>query len=128
MLVSLFFEQEPVTCELGTSFRYQQTGVKRRLVEVRETCQYIPLMQNLEKLLNNQDFYQEVQEKVLYSYIYIHIHIYVSTCSRLFNHMQEVTTLLVIFVMPLYTKIILYMQTVMDLLNFNSSSIMMKLK
>ena len=64
MLVSLFFEQEPVACELGTSFKYQQTGIKRRLVEVKETFQYIPLMQNLEKLLNNQDVYQEVQEKV----------------------------------------------------------------
>ena len=42
--------------------------------------------------------------------------------------MQEVTTLLVIFVMRLYTKIILYMQIMMDLLNFNLSSIMMKLR
>ena len=51
MLVSLFFEQEPVACELGTSFKYQQTGIKRRLVEVKETFQYIPLMQNLEKII-----------------------------------------------------------------------------
>ena len=42
--------------------------------------------------------------------------------------MQELTTLLVIFVMPLYTKIIHYMQIMMDLLNFNLSSITMKLK
>lgn len=84
MLASLFFEQEPVACELGTSFRYQQTGVKRRLVEVRETCQYIPLMQNLEKLLNNQDVYQEVQEKVLYSYIYMFLLVlgYSITCKK----------------------------------------------
>ena len=45
-------KQEPVSYELGTSFRYQQTGAKRRLVEVQETCQYVPLLQNLEKLLN----------------------------------------------------------------------------
>lgn len=64
MLVSLFFEQEPVASELGTLFRYQQTGIKQRLVEVKETFQYIPLMENLEKVLNNQDIYQKVQEKV----------------------------------------------------------------
>ena len=52
--------QEPLACELGTSFRYQQTGVKRRLVEVTETAQYIPLLSNLERLLNNQSIFQEV--------------------------------------------------------------------
>ena len=60
VLASLFLGQEPISYELGTSFRYQQTGAKRRLVEFQETCQYIPLVQNLEKLLNNQDVYQEV--------------------------------------------------------------------
>jgi len=33
--------QEPLACELGASFRYQQTGAKRRLIEVTETSQYI---------------------------------------------------------------------------------------
>jgi len=49
-----------VSVELGATFRYQQIGVKRRLVEVNETCQHIPLLENLEKLLNNKDVYQEV--------------------------------------------------------------------
>ncbi|XP_065893459.1 uncharacterized protein [Dysidea avara] len=51
---------EPVACELGTSFRYQQMGTKRRLVEVTETFQYVPLLPNLEKLLNNKDIFQEI--------------------------------------------------------------------
>ena len=59
--ITLFIQQEPVSYELGTSFKYQQTGAKRRLVEVKETCQYVPLLQNLERLLNNEDIYQEVK-------------------------------------------------------------------
>ena len=52
--------QEPLACELGTSFRYQQTGAKRKLVEVTETSQYVPLLPNLERLLNNKNIFQEV--------------------------------------------------------------------
>lgn len=58
--MSLFHGQEPVTCELGTSFRYQKSGTTRRLVEVKDTSQYIPLLKHLEKLLNNSDVLQEV--------------------------------------------------------------------
>ena len=86
--------------ELGTSFRYQQTGAKRRLVEVQETCQYVPLLQNLEKLLNNQDVYREVY------FVFGRYVLCICLCFRLLNHMQEMMTLLVIFVMPPYTALI----------------------
>ena len=52
--------QEPVTVELGQIYRYTYSGVKRKLVEVPETFQYVPLIDNLEWVLQNKDIYQEV--------------------------------------------------------------------
>ena len=46
--------------ELGTSFSYVASGVKRRLVEKSDTFQYIPLLENLEWLLQNRHIYDEV--------------------------------------------------------------------
>ena len=40
MLLLLFHGQEPVTCELGTSFRYQKSGTTRQLVEVKDLPVY----------------------------------------------------------------------------------------
>ena len=111
--------------ELGTSFRYKQTGAKRRLVEIQETCQYVPLLPNLEKLLNNQDIYQEVYfvferyDCMLYDLFLFY---------RLLNHMQEMMILLVTFAMPLYTIHIRCILLGINPSNFNLSSIMMRLK
>ena len=58
-----------MTIKLGISFRYQQTGSTRQLVEFDETFQYIPLMENLERLLNNADVLQEVHSIVQSVYI-----------------------------------------------------------
>ena len=48
--------------ELGMEWVYQtyHGGTKRRLVEKKETCQYLPLIPNLEALLQNEDLYKEV--------------------------------------------------------------------
>ena len=45
---------------LGTTYQYQKSGAKRRLVEKEETFQYVPLIDNLKWLLQNKDIYNEV--------------------------------------------------------------------
>ena len=52
--------QEPITIPLGTSFKYQQSGPSRKLVEVMDTFQYVPLSKNLEKFINNPEVFAEV--------------------------------------------------------------------
>ena len=57
----MYFDlQEPLTVELGTSYKYQRSGSKRRLVEYKDTFQYIPLMDNLVQLLKNPEIFDEV--------------------------------------------------------------------
>ena len=34
--------QEPVTIQLGTSYKYKKRGAKRQLVDTPDTFQYIP--------------------------------------------------------------------------------------
>ena len=46
--------------ELGTSYRYQRSGMDRSLLEKKETFQYVPLIPNLQWLLGNEDVYNEV--------------------------------------------------------------------
>lgn len=52
--------QEPVTIELGTSYHYKRSGSKRVLVEKRDTFQYVPLIENLEWILQNKSLRTEV--------------------------------------------------------------------
>lgn len=52
--------QEPVTITLGTEYCYKQSGAKRYLTERSETFQYVPLIANLEWVLQNRDVYHEV--------------------------------------------------------------------
>lgn len=54
--------QEPVTVELGSTYHYKRSGAKRSLLEKSESFQYVPLIENLEWLLQNTDVYQEVSE------------------------------------------------------------------
>ncbi len=52
--------QEPVSVTLGSSYKYKLTGINRSLVEKADTFQYIPLLSNLEWLLQNKNVYREV--------------------------------------------------------------------
>lgn len=52
--------QEPVTVTLGTEYHYRSSGTKRRLIEKPETFQYVPLIKNLEWVLQNVDVCREV--------------------------------------------------------------------
>ena len=45
---------------LGSTNKYKKCGAKRQPVESVDTCQYVPLLENLEWLLQNKDFYNEV--------------------------------------------------------------------
>lgn len=52
--------QEPKTVVLGTVRKPKGTGTKRRCVEVEETMQYIPIMDTLNVLLQNETVNFEV--------------------------------------------------------------------
>ena len=54
--------QEPVTVQLGSTYHYKRSGAKRSLVEKSESFQYVPLIENLQWVLQNTDVYQEVSE------------------------------------------------------------------
>lgn len=49
-----------MTVELGTHYQYKRSGTRRSLVERKDTFQYVPLLQNLEWLLQNGDVCKEV--------------------------------------------------------------------
>ena len=59
-LITILSIQDPVTVELGTHYQYKRSGAKRSLVEKKDTFQYIPLIQNLEWLLQHGDIYKQV--------------------------------------------------------------------
>lgn len=52
--------QEPVTIVLGNHLRYVGLGCKRRLVETNDTFEYVPLLQGLKTLLQNDAIRHEV--------------------------------------------------------------------
>lgn len=45
---------------LGTSYKYKSRGAKRCLAEKADTFEYVPLLDNLQWLLQNEEIYQEV--------------------------------------------------------------------
>jgi len=49
-----------VTIELGSSYCYQMSGMKTGLIERKDTFQYIPLIENLQAILQNKEVYTEV--------------------------------------------------------------------
>ena len=49
-----------MTIELGSSYCYQRSGTKTRLIERKDTFQYIPLIENLQAILQNKEVYTEV--------------------------------------------------------------------
>ena len=58
--MALPYAQEPVCVELGTTYRYKRSGAKRSLVEKSENFYYVPLIDNLEWILQNKEVYDEV--------------------------------------------------------------------
>lgn len=52
--------QEPVTVSLGSEYVYKKRGPKRYLAEKVHTFQYIPLIENIEWMLQNKDLCDEV--------------------------------------------------------------------
>ena len=52
--------QEPVSVELGSTYSYKTSGRKRYLSEKSETFQYVPLIKNLQWVLQNKEVYEEV--------------------------------------------------------------------
>ena len=46
--------------ELGTTYQYKRSGAKRLLIEKPDTFQYVPLIDNLQWVLQNKDVYREM--------------------------------------------------------------------
>lgn len=60
--------------ELGSSYQYKRSGVKRSLVEKRDTFQYVPFIENLTWLLQNNDIYNEVSVPYFNVYVDLMLH------------------------------------------------------
>ena len=60
MIITIYSVQEPITVTLGSERVYTQTGAKRRLSEVNDTFQYVPLLEGLQSLLRNSEILDEV--------------------------------------------------------------------
>lgn len=60
--------------ELGSSYQYKRSGVKRSLVEKRDTFQYVPFIENLTWLLQNNDIYNEVSVPNFNVYVDLMLH------------------------------------------------------
>lgn len=56
----LLGNQDPVAIVLGTDYKMKGCGSKRRLVEVRNEMQYIPMLDTLQRLLNCNAIQQQV--------------------------------------------------------------------
>ena len=56
------FPQEPVSVILGTVRKAKGAGAKRRIVEVEEGMVYIPILETLNVLLNNESIASEVSK------------------------------------------------------------------
>ena len=52
--------QEPETIELGKTYCWQKSGNRNKLVEKKDTFQYVPLLDSLASLMQNKDVYNEV--------------------------------------------------------------------
>ena len=68
---------------LGSTYKYKKRGAKRQRLESVDTCQYVPLLENLEWLLQNKDFYNEVM---------LIIYFFASNIFRYIKVVRAVTT------------------------------------
>lgn len=53
---------EPVSIELGSSYSYQKSGTTTRLIEKKDTFQYIPLIDNLRCIMQNKEICTELMK------------------------------------------------------------------
>ena len=59
------YMQTPIPIILGTNLRYKRSGSKRRLVEVEDTMMYIPFLEYLKVLLQNETVISDVNHIIL---------------------------------------------------------------
>ncbi len=62
--------KEPVTVELGITQRYRQRGFTSTLVDQPENFQYVPLIEGLNAMFDNEEFLDEASSS--FYYIYMH--------------------------------------------------------
>lgn len=97
MIITIYSVQEPITVTLGSERVYTQTGAKRRLSEVNDTFQYVPLLESLQSLLRNSEILDEVGSNLWL--LKINEVCVCNTVTRYFNLVSEQTILLQIIVM-----------------------------
>ena len=90
--------QEPKTIELGTTYTWEKLGGKSKLVETKNTFQYVPILDSIASIVGNKDLYDEVF-KFLFSMYANKILYYV---TKIFRSINEMMSLLKIFVMGLF--------------------------
>ncbi len=52
--------QEPKTIELGKTYTWESLGGKSKLVETKDTFQYVPILDSLASIMQNRDIFSEV--------------------------------------------------------------------
>ena len=57
----LHMSQMPVKVVLGTRRKAKGLGAKRQLVEVEDSFMYVPILETIQTLLNNQTVLEEVR-------------------------------------------------------------------
>ena len=57
----LYIIQEPVKIVLGTDQRAKGLGAERRLIEEEESLMYVPVLETLQALLNDETILAEVR-------------------------------------------------------------------
>ena len=63
--------KEPRENTFGTRYQWKTVHGKRKLVEIKDTFQYIPLLDVLQAMLNNDSIFKEVQYILLFYIIII---------------------------------------------------------
>ena len=72
-----------MTVKLGSEYINQKQGAKRYLTEKFHTFQYIPLIDNLEWMLQNKDLHDEVCAITTYLVFRLQPHVYGSDFKSL---------------------------------------------
>ena len=91
MIIGTYTLQEPKTVVLGTVRKPKGTSTKRRCVEVKETMLYIPILDTLNILLQNETVISEVYMYLIqslectcthdYCTVFTSTNLYIRTCT-----------------------------------------------
>lgn len=66
--------------ELGSTYCYKTSGRKGCLTEKSGTFQYIPLIKNLQWILQNKEVFNEVRRTLLCQFVCVYVYVHMCMC------------------------------------------------